>query len=79
VEPPGVHLQAVLRRIHTSSLAPGVTITVINIFAETTRCRRHPIGGLRPPMPILMTSMQLSLLPNSYGEIQRTSVTIVPR
>ena len=46
-----------------------------SIFAETTRCRRHPIGGLRPPMPIFMSSMQLSLPGSSCGAIRRIGAT----
>jgi hypothetical protein len=57
----------------------GVAVTVHHIsYAETTRCLRHPIGGLRPPMPMLTISMLLSLPRSSYGEIRHTSAITVP-
>jgi hypothetical protein len=42
-------------RLHCAAFARqrfalGVAVTVHHSFAETTRCRRHPIGGLRPSM-----------------------------
>ncbi len=50
----------------------------IFIVQRPHKCRRRPIGGLRPPMPMLMSSMLLSLLRNSYGEIRHTGRTTSP-
>src|SRR5271154_5560703 len=68
--PSGVHSPAALRRICTSAFSLGVAATVHhNSFAETTRCRRHPIGGLRPPMLMCTNSIGGSLRGNTCGAI----------
>ena len=48
------------RRLYCAAFARqffhfGAAVTVQNSFAETTRCRRHPIGGLRPPILALLS------------------------
>ena len=49
-----VHWLAALRGICTSVFASRCSKS-ITTFAETTRCRRRPIGGLRPPVLTPMT------------------------
>ena len=74
VMPRGVRSPAALRRIcaSASSLGGGRTVHH-NRFAETTRCRRHPIGGLRPRTPMCTNSVGESLRGSTFGAIPRTT------
>ena len=79
VMPRGVRSPAALPRIcaSASSLGGGRTVHH-NRFAETTRCRRHPIGGLRPRTPMCTNSVGESLRGSTFGAIPRTNEITTP-